>query len=221
MSVIGASQAASSLQVSQRRVRQLLESGQLSGQRVGGRWVINCSDVERLRRAGAGRPWSARSAWAVLELAAGGNPELSPVERSRARKRLADHELAGLVGKLRSRSERREMYAHLSALDRIGDEAGGVRGGVSALNAHGVDLIVSNEAEIYIRSSEAAGFADRYALQPGADRPNLIVRVVDDDVWPFAEDVNIAPWPVVAVDLLDADDERSRRAGLDLIGRHH
>ncbi|WP_420451171.1 hypothetical protein [Ilumatobacter sp.] len=57
-------------------------------------------------------------------------------------------------------------------------------------------------------------------LEPDADRPNLIVRIVDGDVWPFAEHVNVAPWPVVAVDLLDADDERSRRASLELIERH-
>jgi hypothetical protein len=64
------------------------------------------------------------------------------------------------------------------------------------------------------------GLLDRYALEPNANRPNLIVRVVDDDVWPFDDDANVAPWPVVAVDLLDSNDERSRRAGLELIERN-
>jgi len=121
----------------------------------------------------------------VLELAAGGNPELSPVERSRARKRLADNGLAGLADKLRSRSERREIYAHPAALDRIGNDVAVVRGGVSTLNAHDFDLNFSDEVEIYIRSSKVADLVDRYALEP------------------------------------DADDERSRRAGLELIERHH
>jgi len=220
MSLLGVADAAEELEVSPRRVRQLLASGQLSGQRVGRSWAINRVDVEQLRRGGAGRPWSAGSAWAVLELAAGGNPDLSPVELSRARKRLAGNGLAALVGQLRSRSVHRSMYAHPSALDRVGDEVGAVRSGVSALDEHDADLIVSDQAEIYVRASKVAGLVNRYALEPDADRPNLVVRVVDDSVWPFDEGKDVAPWPVVAVDLLDADDERSRRAGRELIERH-
>lgn len=112
------------------------------------------------------------------------------------------------------------MYAHPSALDRVGEETAVVRSGVSAVNEHEVDLIASDEAEVYVRASEVAELVDRYALEPDADRSNLVVRVVDDDVWPFEDDASVAPWPVVAVDLLDAADERSRRAGLQLIERH-
>lgn len=220
MSLLGVIDAAEELDMSPRRVRQMLASGQLHGQRIGRSWAVDRADIQQLRRSGVGRPWNAASAWDVLELAAGGKPKGSPVERSRARKRLADNGLAGLVGQLRSRSERRSMYAHPSSLDRIADEVGVVRSGVSAFDEHDVDLIVSDEAEIYVRESQVAGLVDRYALDPKADRPNLIVRVVDGDVWPFNEDVNVAPWPVVAVDLLDANDERSRRAGLELIERN-
>lgn len=220
MPLLGVVDAAEELGVSPRRLRQLLASSQLFGQRVGRSWAIDRADLLQLRRGGVGRPWSPASAWAVLELATGRDPELSPVERSRGRKRLADNGLAGLVGQLRSRSVRRAMYVHPSALNRIGNEAEVVRGGVSSLDEHDVDLIVSDEAEIYVRASKVAGLMDRYALEPNADRSNLIVRVVDDDAWPFDEGANVAPWPVVAVDLLDADDERSRRAGLELIERH-
>jgi len=220
MSLLGVVDAAGELEVSSRRVRQLLASGQLPGQRVGRSWVIRRSDVEQLRRSGVGRPWNAASAWDVLALASGGDPQLSPVERSRARKRLADNGIAGLIGQLRSRSQRSEMYAHPSALDRIRDEVEVVRSGVSALDEHDVDLIVIDEAEIYVRASQVAGLVGRYALEPDADRPNLIVRVVEDDVWPFDGGERVASWPIVAVDLLDADDERSRRAGLELIERH-
>lgn len=111
------------------------------------------------------------------------------------------------------------MYGHPSALDGLGDEVGVVRGGVSALDEHDVDLIVHDEAEIYVRASKVAGLVDRYALESNAGRSNLIVRVVDDGVWPFERDERVATWPVVAVDLLDADDERSWRAGLELIER--
>jgi excisionase family DNA binding protein len=220
MTLLSVTDAAFELGVSARRVRQLLASGEMDGQQVGRSWVIDGAAIDRLRPKRVGRPWDAASAWAVLELAAGGDPELSPVERSRARKRLADNGLAGLVDQLRSRSERHEMYVHPSALDRIIHEAEVVRGGVSALEAHDVDLIVSDEAEIYVKASMVAGLVDRYALDRDADRPNLILRDVDDDVWLFEEGENVAPWSVVAVDLLDARDERSRRAGFELIERH-
>lgn len=219
MDVLSVARAADVLDVSPRRVRQLLESGQLAGEQLGRSWVIDRGDVDRLRRSGAGRPWSASSAWAVLALAAGREPELSPVERSRARRRLADHGLAGLVVQLRARAERREAYAHPSVLDRVAGDDRVVPGGVSAAREYRVDLIVRDVAEVYVRAGDVADLADGYALDADADRPNVILHVVDDGSWPFDDDEQIASWAVVAVDLLDADDERSRRAGLELIER--
>jgi len=220
MNVLSVARAADVLDVSQRRVRQLLESGQLAGEQLGRCWVIDRGDVDRLRRSGAGRPWSASSAWAVLELAAGRKPDLSPVERSRARKRLADHGLAGLVVQLRARADRRKAYAHPSVLDRVGGDDRVVRGGVSAAHEYRMDLIVRDGAEVYVRAGDVADLADSYDLDVDPDRPNVILHVVDDDAWPFDDGEQVAPWPVVAVDLLDADDERSRRAGQRLVVAH-
>lgn len=220
MSLMSVADAAEELDVSPRRVRQLLAAGRLPGQQIGGTWVIERVSLDELLRAAAGRPWSLRSAWAVLGLASGNDLELSPVERSRARRRLADNGLAGLVVQLRSRADRHDFYAHPSALARIVDEVGVVRGGVSAAPEHRVDLIAVDAAEVYVRESRLSEVVDRNELAADANRPNIAVRVVSDDVWPFATDDEVAPWPVVALDLLDASDERSRRAGVDLIGRH-
>ncbi len=212
--------AADVLDVSPRRVRQLLESGQLAGQQLGRSWVIDRGDIDRLRRNGAGRPWSASSAWAVLELAAGHEPELSPVERSRARRRLADHGLGGLVEQLRARADRREVYAHPSVLGRVALDDRAVRGGVSAAHEYHADLIVQDAAEVYVRAGDVVNLVDSYALDEDVDRPNVILHVVDDEAWPFDNSRQVASWPVVAVDLLDANDERSQRAGRELIERH-
>lgn len=220
MRLRGVSDVAEELDVSPRRVRQLLASGQLRGQQVGRSWVIEPHEVEQLRRRGVGRPWSAASAWAVLNVADGQGRDLSPAERSRARQRLRQHGLDGLVGPLRSRAEARSFYGHPSALDRLVDDPGVVRGGVSAARDHDADLIAGEPIELYVRRSRLAELVDRYALDSDADRPNVLVRIVDDDAWPFGDDAGVAPWPVVAVDLLDAGDDRSRRAGLELIGRH-
>jgi len=220
MEVLSVARAADVLEVSPRRVRQLLESGRLPGQQLGRSWVIDRGDIDRLRRNGVGRPWSASSAWAVLELAAGREPDLSAVERSRARKRLADCGVAGLVVKLRARAERRGVYAHPSVLDRLAHDDRVVRGGVSAARECRVDVIVQDAAEVYVRASDVVDLVNSYALDENHDRPNVIVRVVDDEAWQFSDGEKVAPWPVVAVDLLDADDERSRRAGLELMERH-
>ena len=219
MDVLSVARAADVLDVSPRRVRQLLQSGQLAGQQLGRSWAIDRDDVDRLRRNAAGRPWSASSAWSVLELAAGREPDLSPVERSRARKRLADHGLAGLVVQLRARAERRDVYAHPSVLDPVAGDDRVVRAGVSAALDYRIDVIVRDAAEVYVRASDVVELLDSHALDENAERPNVILHVVDDEVWPFGNDVQVAPWPVVAVDLLDAGDERSRRAGLELIER--
>jgi excisionase family DNA binding protein len=219
MDVLSVARAADVLDVSPRRVRQLLESGRLAGEQLGRSWVIDRGDVDRLRRRGVGRPWSASSAWAVLGLAAGRNPELSSVERSRARTRLADRGLAGLMVQLRERAERREAYAHPSVLARVAGDDRVVRGGVSAAHEYRVHLIVRDAAEVYVRASDVADLADSYALEVDADRPNVILHVVDDVAWPFDDDEQFASWAVVGVDLLDADDERSCRAGLELVER--
>ena len=220
MVLVSVSDAATELDVSPRRVRQMLAAGQLPGQQVGRTWVIERVSLDELRRADAGRPWSARSAWAVLGLASGDEFELTPVERSRARRRIAENGLAGLVDQLRSRAGRRAFYAHPSALARVAKGGGVVRGGVSASAEHATEVIAVESAEIYVRESQLSDLVDRYELDADAERPNLVIRVVGDEDWPFDSNDDVAPWPVVAVDLLDASDERSRRAGLDLIERY-
>ena len=91
--------------------------------------------------------------------------------------------------------------------------------GVSALRAHRVDLVVADRCEAYVRSSQVAGFVDCLALDADSDRPNAHLRVVTDEHWPFGSDQRVAPAPVVAVDLFESEDERSRRAGRELLAR--
>jgi len=47
--VVDTPAAAAALDVSERRVRQLLAAGTLKGARVGGRWVVDRADLERVR----------------------------------------------------------------------------------------------------------------------------------------------------------------------------
>jgi len=72
--------------------------------------------------------------------------------------------------------------------------------------------------EAYLPASALLGLVDRFALEESPHRPNIILLVVDDAGWPFGPNVDVAPLPVVAVDLLQLNDERSR-AGAELLGR--
>ncbi len=220
MEPIGIANAARQLEVSPRRVHQMVAAGQLSGHRIGRSWVLDRADVQRFARSrpAAGRPWSPSSAWYVLALANGDAIQASPVDRSRAKKRLRVG-LEPLAKRLSSRAQSRWFYGHRAVHSEVLSHPSVVASGVSAVNAHSVDLIVSDQAEAYVPQSRVSELADRFALDAESDRPNVRLRVVSDDDWPFEADQRVAPAPVVAVDLLDTEDERSQRAARELLAR--
>jgi len=153
-----------------------------------------------------------------LALADGSEPNLSPVERSRAKKRLAQG-LPVIAHRLSVRAERRTFYAHPGVFDRLAAEPAVVRSGVSAVGDHDVDLIAREDCEVYVKRSAVDALVDRFRLEERSNRPNVILRVVDEDVWPFIEGQRVASAVVVAMDLLDSGDARSMRAGVDLLNR--
>ena len=220
MEPIGIADAARQLGVSPRRVHQLVAEGRLSGQRIARSWVLDRADVQRFAsaRPGAGRPWSPSSAWNVLALANGDAARGSPVERSRAKRRLQIG-LEPLAGRLSSRAQSRWFYAHPAVHAEMLSHPSVVAGGISALGDHRVDLVVSDQSEAYVPQSRVAELAERYALDADSDRPNVRLRVVNDRDWPFEAAQRVAPAPVVAVDLLDSSDQRSQRAARELLAR--
>ncbi len=218
MILLGSGDAAAVLGVSSRRVRQMLAHGTLPGQRVGRTWVVNRADLEPLRhrRPPVGRPWQPASAWALLAMASGQAAALSASQRSRARQRL-ESGLEHFLGRLAVRAEPRRYYAHPSVVDVLGNEAGVVLSGVSAANHYQLDVVAVDEFEGYVRSSILPALVNRLALDERSERPNVVLRVVEDGLWPFSPDEKVAPAPVVAVDLLEAGDGRSRRAAAQLL----
>lgn len=196
----------------------MLADGVLAGEQIGRAWVIESEELRRvaLRRPLVGRPWSPASAWAVLALADGEEPELSPVERSRAKRRLAEG-LEGVVGRLAARSDPRWFYAHPGVLGRLAEAPEVVRAGVSASAEQGVGLVVGDGFEGYVRVDELDKLGERFGLDDQAARPNVLLRVVEGAAWPFRPGQRAAGRAVVAVDLLESDDPRARRAGAELL----
>lgn len=93
-----------------------------------------------------------------------------------------------------------------------------VLGGVSAAFSVGADLLgIIDELEAYVDEIKLAEIVDSFALIEGAERPNVVLRVVAHNLWPFPDNTHIAPAAVVVTDLLEHSDQRVRRAGEMLI----
>ena len=73
-------QAAERLGVSVPRIHQRIADGSLSAERIGSQWAVDERSLLRIQeRSKAGRPYSARSAWAIIAASEDGLPALSRV----------------------------------------------------------------------------------------------------------------------------------------------
>lgn len=216
-----AAEAARLLGLSAQRVRALLGEGELPGQKVAGRWLVDRSAVERRVRDPklSGRPYSPSHAWGLIALAEGQNPKwLDASNRSRLRRLLREHVLQDLLPSLARRGRRLELRAHASDLPRIEGEPDVVRSGVSAASEHRLEIVAPSVLEAYVPARRLSQLEGRYRLKPSADA-NLILHVVDGP-WPFAVDQRVAPRLAAVLDLLDHHDERSRRAAHRALKRY-
>lgn len=211
-------EAAVSLGVSPQRVRALIAAGTLPARRIGGRWLVDDEAVER-RRQGArlpNRPLSPRNAWALLWIAAGERPAwVGPAAASRLRGRLASRGLAAEAPLLARRARLVALRVHPGERARLLDDPAFVRSGVAATADHGLALVAPDAAEGYVNASQFEQLVARHSLRT-SDDPNVRLHVVAD-LWPFRLGVNVAPLPVVIVDLLENDEPRARSAALAVL----
>lgn len=206
-------EAAKDLGLSEQRVRALLAAGLLDGRKLAGRWFVFPESIERvrLRRNVRGRLLSPSNAWAFLLAASGQDPDwLSPWDRSRLQDRLAS-DWERWIPRLRDRASVARVQAHEGSLGKIRSDRRLVLSGISAAKQSGVDLIRRDQVEAYVRERELPKLVREYKLEE-SPRPNLVLHIVSGN-WPFQEDQRVAPPAVVAVDLIESEDPRSRRAG--------
>jgi len=221
MNPVSVSEAAGELGVSGRRVRQMLDEGSLLGRQVGGVWLVDSAslDLAVLKQRPAGRAWKASMCWSVLAVANSEDPNVEAYEKSRIFSRLDKVGLLGLAPRLRSRCTQYFYYGHPSVIKRLEAEESLVLSGVSAAGHHNVDIVVFDFVEAYVSSDVLDRLVEHYALAENMERPNIILRSVDENVWPFVKAQKFASWPIVAVDLLESNDGRTRRAARELIER--
>jgi excisionase family DNA binding protein len=223
------SEAARLLDVSEPRVYALVDSGALPAFRRGNQYLIHAVDVEARRAQGVanGRPLDQTSAWAVLWLAlARESGDLGPWgaylsrnTRWRIRQKLADGPLSrallALAPRLRHRGHLLRLRAHPSDVPRIAEEPDVVRTGVSAAADVGADIVAPGILEAYVPAARIDDLRAQYLLEESRS-PNVLLRTVRDP-WPFPPNTRVAPATAVALDLLDSSDERTQRAGRELL----
>lgn len=215
--------AASHLKISERRVRALLAEGRIPAQRVGGRWVINESDVSRYHPGGpAGRPLSERTAWQFIKhvrdrdarLPAGS--ELSPAVKHRLNQRLERlQESPNPLGLIRSllgkRAEKVELSSNPADIPELREDPRLRLSGVSHPDS---GLLSHSEVEAYVsRKDFKALIRDWFLVNAGpGQRLNVVLHVAED----LPEEL---PPLAIAADLAEHPGVREQEAAMEIIRR--
>lgn len=221
--LIGTSEAAIKLKISERRLRALIDDGRIPAIRVSGRWVIDTADLAQHRFPRLpGRPLSQRSAWQLARFASGavtrvaGNDGPSPIERHRLKLRLqrlhdSSDPLSLVSSLLARRAERVELSAAHSDITQLAQDP---RLRLSGVSHSAAGLLSNSEVEGYVECRDYRALVKDWLLISAAPgrRSNVLLHVADD----VPEDL---PLMLVVADLAERPGLRERAAALEIISR--
>lgn len=221
--LLSVSDAANRLGVHPSRVRSLVASGVLVGEKLGGIWLIDPASLEGRRRedASAGRPLAPRNAWALLLAASGEElPEdLSPSASWRIRQALQVYGLGELRPRLSRRAQPSFHWALPGELRALKNRDDLVLSGVSGAASFDLGLVGGDAVDAYVPSRLAGGVGRDHALQVASvAEANVILRAVPDGAW-LLDGRPVAPLAAVALDLAVYPDPRASRVGHEVIAR--
>jgi hypothetical protein len=91
-----------------------------------------------------------------------------------------------------------------------------VRSGISAAADYGASVRSPRVLEGYLPERDLRGFVYRLALRPADEREADLILHAVAGAWPL-QSRRVAPKAVVAFDLLDSLDQRTHRAGEELL----
>ena len=202
MGSISVAQAAERLGVSVPRVHQRIADGSLVAERIGAQWVVDERSLLRIQeRSKPGRPYSERSAWAVIAASECDRERMrprGPAAWARARQQLGglleraiepaagEQEVSDLAVSLRSmfrnRAERRLFRV---APADLGDLRGDGRWAM-LVDLSGIG-IASADAEGYVHESDVDGVVKDYLMVEADRDANVVLHVVADGQFPYPE----------------------------------
>lgn len=214
---VSISEAARLLGMHPGRVRRHAQTGRLPAQKIGSFWVVNRSDLPRAVAARRGRPLSARSAWALVRALSGLKVEgLSRSEYQRLRERVREIEKLD-ASSWRARVVDHWYYAHPGILQRLAaDHLVRVSQPEKIRSGDGLISLVPNS--LYVYAEHLDDVVHRFALRPAAPSDaNVHIRVPVQADWLFSQPA--LPDAVIALDLLEAPDPRSRNLARSVLRR--
>lgn len=202
MGSVSVAQAAQRLGVSVPRIHQRIADGSIAAQRIGAQWVVDeVSLLHVEERNKAGRPYSARSAWAVIAVSEERHDRIRSNPRaasSRARshlKRLLEQgveppvseEAVGdvavsLRSMFRNRAQRRLLRVAPADLSDLHDDARW-----AALVDPGASGIASADVEGYLAESDVGGVMKDYLLVEADRDANVVLHVIPDGQHAFPD----------------------------------
>ncbi|MFG1948171.1 helix-turn-helix domain-containing protein [Nonomuraea sp. NPDC048826] len=224
-------EAADLLGVTAGRVNAMARSGNLAHRMAGRTRLIDPASVQRLLTTNwrrPGRPLAPSSAWAALlsDLGTAGWSELtralgmSPQQRYKLKRLIARSPAGNWDGLAKARAVVHRVRVRPAYLGEILQWDGVVPSGVSATARHGLDLIAAEQAEAYLGDHTRRLLEKEFHLV-SSPSGNLVLRLpsVTEPHLCVVLDREVMPAAVVAVDLLDSGDPRSRRTALQIITR--
>lgn len=202
MGAISVAQAAERLGVSVPRIHQRIADGSLSAERIGSQWAVDERSVLQIQeRSKAGRPLSARSAWAVIAASENDRDRLrpnGPAASARARMRLkrllelaaeplskeeaVSDAAVSLRSIFRNRAQRRLFRA--ASVDLAELRADGRWAMSVDLGASG---IASADVEGYVKESDLAGVSKDFLLVEVDRDANVVLHVIPDGQYPYPD----------------------------------
>ena len=181
---VGVAEAASRLGVSDRRVRALIEHGDVPARSVSGRWVLDEADLVGLEVRRTARPMSARVGAALLDMLSGEAVSgLAPSEVWRLRRRcerlLADPQPAALLRAwMRDRPRPRLLSAAPADLTDLAADPRVVASGVSDVRSQ---MAAVGEVEAWVSRADLQDLCKEYLLVD-AGASNVTLRVAEGPV---------------------------------------
>ncbi len=206
MGLISVADAASQLGVSPRRVRAMLASQDISGERIGTQWMVESASLPSFGRR-AGQPFSPRVAWAFIAVAEGKTPDwVSPSELSRLRSRWRKlRDSPDPLPVIRSSLARRAGRSRLSGPEpsRVGGDPRVIATGASDPRA---GMSTAQFAEGYVHSLDLESVKRKHLLLPAVGPENVVLRAVDGPV------PRPLPWLAVVADLSEGGAREAQQA---------
>lgn len=208
-------EAAKRLSITDRRVRSLIQSGELQAVHAAPRIALITEESLirlALREKRAGRPYSSETAMGALYLLSGESIDwLSVRRRYEIRRLLKETDADAFVRNIRHRADVHEYWANALFLDRLSGSGDICRSGGCEGMAEYFELSPSELVEGYVEENDLPMLKSRYMLKELAEPKKVRFHVVRG--CPI-RGRRVMPVAVCAADLADSIDPRERNAGM-------